>query len=446
MEPAAPSLSYRLAIRITAVYALTVLVAVIGFVVWGEATGATEHRHGFSTAARAVAAGVAAGETGATIAARPELASLRNRLGDFGFAAWDADTAAPVASHPPRLTALVGQLGELPRLLTEGSWPRTEIRVEKAGAQRIVVAFVWTGTGAWAVLSWVADELTDELLPVLVPMLLVTLLVAPITVRSALRPLNEAARRFDEAGTARIAPYPTDGVPREALPFLEAANAALARRAEMVERQRRFTADAAHALRTPLTALRLRLDALAPGPESATLQSIAERLSRLVARLLDHARLDAGHALARDEMVDVAALARQACANLAPIALDMGRRLSFAGGEAAPPIRGNAAAIADALDALIDNALQASPDGGEVEVATMAGPVVEVRDRGRGLGAEEREAVFAPFARGRGSAYQGSGLGLAVARATVEQHGGRLTLLPREGGGLIARMDLDSQP
>jgi signal transduction histidine kinase len=215
--------------------------------------------------------------------------------------------------------------------------------------------------------------------------------------------------------------------------------------------QQDFVADASHQLRTPLTGLRLRLEALGerfrddPPVEAEIDAAMAEidRLSHTVDELLILSR--AGEHDLPGERVDLADVAHRAAerwgatAAKRGVGLELGRGGDGATGWIAPPD------LDRALDALVENALLYSPGGSTVTIDAAPGEIA-VLDRGPGLAAGEEEAVFERFRRG--SAGQGgptgTGLGLAIARELARQWDGDVTLTPREGGGLRARIEVTS--
>jgi two-component system, OmpR family, sensor kinase len=210
----------------------------------------------------------------------------------------------------------------------------------------------------------------------------------------------------------------------------------------LVSAQRRFVADASHQLRTPLTGLKLRLEALGNGAASPDLREAAaevDRLALIVEELLTLSR--AGEASAAATRCDLAAAARDAARRFAGAARQRGIVLS------APVPGGDAFGwcvrreLDRALDALIENALAYAATGGEVEIAAAPG-LIEVRDRGPGPAAGEEEQVFERFHRGRGASAvaPGTGLGLPIARALARGWGGDATLRARPGGGAVAAL------
>ena len=218
--------------------------------------------------------------------------------------------------------------------------------------------------------------------------------------------------------------------------------------AHLLSAQQDFVADASHQLRTPLTGLRLRLEeaqALSDRPEAVAELDAAmaelERLSHTVDELLRLSR--AGGRSAAGTSVDLGGVTADAVRRWQPQASARGIALlhRFEGHPGA--VWAARADLERALDALIENALRYSPPGQSVVIATQPHRI-EVRDRGPGVGADERELVFERFRRGRAgiAGSPGSGLGLPIARELAREWGGDVTLEPRDGGGTAAILDL----
>ena len=271
--------------------------------------------------------------------------------------------------------------------------------------------------------------------------------VAVVLARWIARPLEEIEGAAAAAAEGDLDARATPGGPPEVRSLALTLNDLVARVDALLGSQREFVADASHQLRTPLTALRLRLenlerdvDADGRGDVEGALAEV-QRLSALVDGLLALARADAGEAPAR--AVDVAAAARERVAAWQPLAVERGIELRTAGVDP-PPAHVGPARLEQVLDNLLSNALEAAPAGTAVTVTTArAGEQVEVRvdDEGPGLRPEERARAFDRFWRG-GSDGGGSGLGLAIARRLVETDGGEIDLAEAAGGGLEARIRL----
>ena len=203
-------------------------------------------------------------------------------------------------------------------------------------------------------------------------------------------------------------------------------------------------ADASHQLRTPLTALRLRLEnleaAIPPAAADDLRAAVAEtgRLARLVDGLLTLARAEA--APTRREVVDPATVVADRQAVWAPLAAEQDVELTVQPGSAAP-VWAVPGALEQVLDNLLANALRVAPAGSRVEIAVReAGGWVELHviDQGPGMAAEQRQRAFDRFWRASSADPDGTGLGLAIVRQLLEASGGTAELRPNAGGGLDA--------
>ena len=297
----------------------------------------------------------------------------------------------------------------------------------------------------------VRNELArDSALRTLAPLvLLLPLLVwlAARIVRRELAPVRELAHTVDAQPAERPAPLPESGVPEEIAPFLRAINRLLERVARLMSEQRRFVADAAHELRSPLTALSLQAQNL---EQAATLEAARERVAplragierarRLTEQLLSLARSQAAGLDLKP--VDAGKIARELIADCMPLAESRGIDLGLDQKEEGLAIAADAELLRSVLRNALDNALRYTPAGGEVTLrAFLQGEdaVIEIVDRGPGIPAGERERVFQPFHRLENPGGEGSGLGLAIARDAAVRLGGAVSLEERPGGGLVFR-------
>lgn len=254
----------------------------------------------------------------------------------------------------------------------------------------------------------------------------------------------EAARSRDAGALQAL---PTNGLPGEVAPLVEAFNALLARLAEAFDAQRSFVADAAHELRTPLTALKLQLGLLrdsAPGTEQETalarLRSGIDRAAHLVEQLLTLARAEPG-AAAEPRPLDLSEIAHQAVLEVQPLADRAGVVLQL---EAAQPVivEADPQALRSAVRNLVDNAVKYGARTVRVQTLRDQGAqLLRVDDDGPGIPEDQRERVFDRFQRGetaQAESTQGSGLGLAIVRAAARQQGASVTLDDSPLGGLRA--------
>jgi signal transduction histidine kinase len=228
-------------------------------------------------------------------------------------------------------------------------------------------------------------------------------------------------------------------MPREVLPLVRAVNQALDRLEAGYEAQRGFIADAAHELRTPLAVLDAHLALI--GTPGAPIREDVAGMVRLVDQLLDLARLDALR-IAPDDMVDLARLAVEVSAHLAPLALGQGRLIEVVGDDRPLPVRGAHDPLFRALRNLVENAVCHAPAGStvsvELAVSATGEPVLRVIDRGPGIPPDLRAHVFERFWQGgrdRADGSKGAGLGLSIVARTMAAHGGSVSVEDTPGGG-----------
>jgi signal transduction histidine kinase len=276
-------------------------------------------------------------------------------------------------------------------------------------------------------------------------MALVAALVFATTVTRPLRRLRDATERLASGEEAVQAP--DDDGPPEVRSLARAFNAMSSRLSALMDAQRAFAGDASHQLRTPLTALRLRLDQAAAtvddDPDATRLRIEAataetERLQHLVDQLLMLARTE-GRAV-EQVVVDLARVARERVEMWQPLAAEQDVTVTCSTPDSAP-VRAAPEAAEQVIDNYVDNALAVAPTGSTLEVVVRrdgGDVVVEVLDRGPGMSDEQRAHAFDRFWRAPGSVSGGSGLGLAIVRRLVDASGGAVSLAPREGGGTVA--------
>jgi len=244
---------------------------------------------------------------------------------------------------------------------------------------------------------------------------------------------------------------PSDELGRLGLAF----NDLLDRLERALGQQRQFLADAAHELRTPIARLRSQLElAERPGSAPLTPEAIAglhsdlERMAMMLDELLQLARVDAGERTLQPARLFVDDVAHEATAAWRAAAERRGLALEFEVPEQEVPLAADPVLLRRLIDTLLDNAIRYSSSGGRIEVTARAEggyAVIDVADRGIGIPEDERARLFERFFRGRlgrQRAPDGSGLGLPIAQWIAERHGGRVELLPREGGGTVARVTL----
>jgi two-component system sensor histidine kinase TctE len=283
------------------------------------------------------------------------------------------------------------------------------------------------------------DSLVQEYLMaaawMILPLAALALWVSVMTVRDGLRPLTRASEQAAQIGPDRAElRLPLEDLPREVRPLVEAVNRAFDRLAKGFEVQRRFTANAAHELRTPLAVLTARIDELKPDPTSAALTRDIERMNRLVDQLLRISRLDT-LPLNLSQRIDLRELTVETISGLAPLAVRCGCELAFSAPEQPVWVQGNAPALVTAITNLVENAIAYSPRDGTIEVEVRNDGSVRVMDEGPGVPEAERELIFQRFWRGRVGALPGSGLGLAIVSEIAQAHRGSVTVSGRSPRG-----------
>jgi two-component system, OmpR family, sensor kinase len=281
-------------------------------------------------------------------------------------------------------------------------------------------------------------------------------LTGAMLARTVLRPIDQIvgrARTIGESVLAERLPHP--GTQDEMGRLVETLNDMLARIEQSFEAQRRFTADASHELRSPLSRLRAELEVTLFQPRERAqyehvLQSClseVERLSHLTDELLMLARLDAGGPPAVPRSVDLISILHDAMSRMGPEALRRNVALVM---DVPPELTVNVvpAALSHVVANILDNAVKFSPLGSEVRVEIGiegAAAVVAVSDAGPGIPEGEIPRVFERFYRGSAARHMeapGVGLGLAICRALVEAQGGKISVDSNRGGGATFRIRL----
>jgi two-component system sensor histidine kinase QseC len=287
------------------------------------------------------------------------------------------------------------------------------------------------------------------LLPALAALPLLALLIW-LGVSKGLAPLGRIAQDVSGRAPQHLTPLDTQRSPREILPLIEALNGLFSRLNTALENERRFTADAAHELRTPLAALRVQAQVALRSQDDAERRHAIEqvvagtdRATHLVEQLLTLARLDPDAARAAHQPLDLRFVAMETLSLLAPAVVAKHIELSLTEGPSVM-VQGDAGMLGILLRNLVDNAVRYTPEGGAVTVAIYGqnGRVVlEVSDTGPGIASTEREHVLQRFYRGTAAGASGSGLGLSIVRRVAELHDAALYLSDGEGGrGLRVRV------
>lgn len=267
-------------------------------------------------------------------------------------------------------------------------------------------------------------------------------------IRRGLTPLDLLAGELAARNAQSLQPV-SEQVPAETLPLVQSLNALLARVAESLAREQRFTADAAHELRSPLAALKVQAEVLAMSSDEAEQQhhlgnihESIDRANRLTEQLLTLARLDPMQALPDAQPIDWQRSAHQALQSVNLQAREKRVQLKLecacGFGQVFPPL-GNEVLLQLMLRNLLDNAIRYSPPNSHVTL-TLAANGLSVCDEGPGIAAEHLPRIRERFYRLPGQSQQGSGLGLSIVERIADLHGLRLDLVNADERGLCVHM------
>lgn len=393
---------------------------------------------------------------GSTLLATPGNAA---DLEDSGMVTqiWTLDRQRVFLSDPAADIPWVDEEGYHTLATRQGAW---RVYAERSPTHLIQAAQLMAVREELAV-----DTAVEILLPNLVVVLALTALLLAYALQRSLAPLMQTATDIGRRSANSLDPITTTALPAELKPLVASINALMARLATALSAQRRFTADAAHELRTPLSALRLQLQLLAKATNDASRQEALidiqrglDRATRLVEQLLHLARLEPDTIERPFSSVDLAALTKSVVTDFSVLANARGIDLGAEIDAVESWVPGDAQHLRMLLDNLVDNALRYTPRGGKVDVVLRAASqavLLEVADSGPGITPEEQARVFDRFYRGTSAhgadgATSGTGLGLAIVKEITQRHGARIDLLdglPSPDGtrGLTVRVTFDSQ-
>lgn len=294
-----------------------------------------------------------------------------------------------------------------------------------------------------------AQHITFKLLLPIFVVLPVLLLLLWLGIGAGLRPLQTLKKEITQRTPNHLNAVAMAGVPEEVSPLVEALNDLFVRLELAFNSERRFTADAAHELRTPLAALKIQaqvaLRATDETERQAALENVlhgVDRAARLVEQLLTLARVDPETAAVGYSSVNLYDLAASAIKEVAQMAHAKQIELSLEG-KSTCLVFGDAMQLTLLLRNLLDNAIRYTPTAGRVSVVLRQGPGValHIRDSGPGIPAAERERVLQRFYRINGSGMEGSGLGLSIVQRIATLHGARLELADNESEpGLLVKV------
>lgn len=332
---------------------------------------------------------------------------------------------------------------------------------ETHGGEVWRVYYLSSASGAWHVAAGQLDHERDELVyDVTLSQLFPWIVMLPVligamawAVRRALAPMQHLAHQIGHRGADDLTPIATERQPGELLPLLDAMNGLFKRVADVLARERRFTGDAAHELRTPLAALRAQWDVVrraTPGPARAhaeeRLASGLDRMDRLVAQLLMLARVESvrpGSAAPAKDEINWRSIVEEVVADCLPLAER--RHIEIAcewppDDRRALPMLGNMPLLAVMLRNLLDNAVRYATEHSTVSIRfTETGLTVD--NESPAIPPEHFARLGERFHRIEGQAESGSGLGISIASRIAALHGLAVSVGPQQGGrGFSARV------
>lgn len=432
---AANSLHRRLSI---AIGTLALLVGVLGSL--GTFLVVRSLASEFSASLRDAAAHVQAGVSHHA----GEANGVRNASDDLVVQIWSAgDTDEPSRTSDPDIALPRAQTGFSSIDFDGEAW---DVFALAAGDEYIQIAESRSmrNRNALRVAFW-------SLLPVLALLPLLVLTIA-VTVRLSLRPMERVGRRAAKVDLHALKPLEADKAPVELRPFIESINRMIERLSVLVNAERKFIADAAHELRSPISAMQLQIDNLRAAPPDQyrerfdELQRGVARTGSLVSQLLGLARAEIGGAQRAIEEIALTRLVPEVLADLLPLAdargVDLGvERLDQAS------VRATEGDLRVLIKNLIDNAIRYVHAGGRVDISVLRDAqkvTIEVIDDGPGIAESDLPHVFDRFFRAANNDVEGSGLGLAIAQTLAQSYGGRVTLENRNDAqsGIVARIEL----
>lgn len=440
MNILAPSLKWDLIRRLTLLQA-TLLIALALLIIgalWGTGCLATLEPEDETMAA--IAASVVHDVDGRLAIRETEtLATRRSEVSNFWFVVRDRFGASiSEGTVPDQFAHIDGALDKVGQAklggnLRDGLSATARIRWMPSPAGEVQVL---TGSGGSVplrrVLSTTFSLFATTILPLIALTTLATYIATPVVVRRAFAGVGTVAARAGQiSAEQRGTRLPLDNVPSEIAPLVTAVNDALQRLDEGYARQKRFFANAAHELRTPIAILQTRLDTLTPSAEKARLIEDLARLTTLAEQFLDLQRLNHQLVLAPVDLVEVGC---QVISDLAPLAIAAGYEPAFEACQTRVEVTADRAAIERAVTNLVQNAIQHGGRGGTIKVRVDRATGITVSDEGDGVPTEDRERIFEPFHRlhSRG---RGFGLGLNLVQEIVSLHRARIRVLDAPGGG-----------
>jgi two-component system sensor histidine kinase TctE len=343
----------------------------------------------------------------------------------------------------------------------KGSSYQVHIRDDEMRGLEVRVAYTWIrldAIGTAPALVQVAETrekrsvlaaeiIKGVMLPQFALLPLAVLLVWLALVRG-IKPLKQLEERIRQRKPDDLSPLDDKAVPMEVAPLVVSVNDLLERLKDSIATQKRFLADAAHQLKTPLAGLRMQADlAQRSGSSEEDLKKSLQQIgrasvqaTRTVNQLLSLARAEGGGTHLPWQSCDMAALCSDVLQDCLPSAMDKGLDLGYEGVEVGRPgaqVQGNPTLLKEMVRNLVENAIHYTPSTperpGVITVRVLVDPygkalVMQVEDNGPGIPLPERDLVFQPFYRALGTNVDGSGLGLPIVKGIAQQHGATISI------------------
>lgn len=369
-----------------------------------------------------------------------------SQANDTAFAVWDNTgqqtdgDGAIILAYQPNVNGFVN---------TDKWWKASAWRVyyltDSRNGKTVAVAQPWRER-----LAVLLESMLEQLLFLL---LLLPILLATVWwgVRVGLRPLRQVAHDIEQRHALDLTPIQRD-VPTELQPLTAALNALFIRVEATLTREQRFTADAAHELRSPLTAIKIQVEALnnktsddAQAQHLHTIQRTIDRAAHLIEQLLTLAKLDPMTQIPHAEPIDWLDVSDHALQSVNVFAREKRIRLHRQMNDGATlPIQGDATLLTLLLRNLLDNAVRYSEPHSEVTL-TLDNDCLSVRDQGQGIAEADLPRVQERFFRPPGQTQSGSGLGLSIVAQIAALHGLTVTLDNHPDGGVTAILSYNGQ-
>jgi len=357
----------------------------------------------------------------------------------------ETDHAPLLHKYARRVAFQIWEGGKILRMHSANTTQRHLADIENGFSDSVIDGHRWRVFSAWdetgqflihvAERADVREELARDIAGNLLEPLLFSLpllaLLLWVAVARGLRPLDKLAAELERRDPETLTPLDAEAVPREVLPLIERLNRLFTRIDSTFQRERRFTADAAHELRTPVAGIKAQAQ-VARGATGAAERNHAldnailgcDRAAHLIEQLLTLARVDALD-VAAAQSCGLRDIAAREIAVIAPVALGKGVHIELPEGDDVA-VRGNPELLRILTRNLIDNAVRHTPSGTTVRVAVVQreGLVsLSVCDNGSGISEQEMSRVSERFYRPAGTQASGSGLGLSIVRRIAEVHG-----------------------